>query len=49
MARSCAPWPGARRDRDTAQTMTEELTTPDPLEVMRQGFEALNRRDFDTG
>ncbi len=25
----------------------EESTTPDPLEILREGFEALNRRDFD--
>jgi ketosteroid isomerase-like protein len=28
--------------------MPEEPTTPDPLETLRGGVEAFNRRDFDT-
>ena len=38
----------ALRGRDTARTMTEDSTTPDPLELMRRSVEASNRRDFDT-
>jgi ketosteroid isomerase-like protein len=34
------------QERESA--MPEESTTPEPPEIMQQGFEALNRRDFDT-
>ena len=34
--------------RELACAMPEESTTPDPLETLRGGVEAFNRRDFDT-
>ncbi len=35
------------RLRDTPRTMSEEFTTPDPVELMGSAFEAANRRDLD--
>ena len=33
--------------RDTHREMSEESTTPDRVELLRRGAEALSRRDFD--
>ena len=41
--RGLPPTPGA----DTAQAMSQESTTPDPVELVRKQFEAGNRRDID--
>jgi ketosteroid isomerase-like protein len=41
---------GSRRGsprRDTPRAMSEEFTTPDPVESLRQGFEAMSRGDLD--
>src|SRR3989442_7396758 len=35
-------------ERDTHRAMSEESTTPDLVELQRRGYEAVNRRDFDT-
>jgi ketosteroid isomerase-like protein len=44
------PNQGLLRDvaaRDTARAMSEESTTPDPVELVRKQVEALDRGDFD--
>jgi hypothetical protein len=33
--------------RDTALMVPEESTTPDPLELVRRGIDAVNRSDLD--
>ena len=40
-------WASGRAARDTGRVMSEESTTPDPVESARPLFEAIERRDID--